>query len=520
MKEREFENEDKSGIEIDSQRELMEEEDSKKRGIKKASFTEYTESSSSKASSSVKEDWERPKKKTNISKFAPVVSPINEKEERNSDSSSSSSESVVPAPPSKKKSSNLKLPIQRMWDGSKQTINQLIIPKNWGKEQDSESEALIARRPKHKFNIGNIEIESYIQNTRFTQPFQEFWGFVVYISNAYNFFSCFYRLGVPSTPQGYFLGIELLVEFLLLSDLILRVALAHNFPEMWAKMWLLKEKNHGRWWNILSNLLASFPQSVVLLLAGTSYQTLCSLEIALFRCIKLGRSYQMWIYFEQLIMATKRHKIFSHIKTFQVVFNLILAACVIGSSWLLTYRVEPKKYETWYSATHMEDASNTELFVDGVFYVVATMTGLGYGDVIPITYWETLVCLFIMFLGVTIFSDFFGRFAAMMYHSNAWKIENRTKLEQAIQFADQRNLPTNLKNKIYRYYTFMRLKYGQQEERYELMHQLPVRIRTQFSLFINHDLIKNVRLFQIADPAFIMAVTRYQYIYIYIYMHL
>ena len=362
---------------------------------------------------------------------------------------------------------------------------------------------------KKRFNIGNRQIENYIKNTQYQHPFQQFWAILVFLSNCWNFISTVYFLGIPDTPHGFSLALELCAEFILLTDFFLRILLCKCLNKIWEKMWLLQEKNGKTWTNQILKLIGSFPQTFFLLCLGTDKQTMCSITVAALRALKLLRSYQISHYFEQRIMASKRKSTFSHIKTFQVVFNLVLAANFIGSSWLVTYRLEPKEYETWYSSTNMEDASNTERYVDAVFYVVATMTGLGYGDVIPLTYWEILVCLYIMATGATIFADFFGRFAAMIYFANANSIENRTKLEHAKRFAYQRNLPSDFKNKIFNYYSFMRLKYGLQDQRYKILHELPMSLRTELALYINVDLIQKVKLFQIADPSFIMAVTRY-----------
>jgi|JI10StandDraft_1071094.scaffolds.fasta_scaffold65829_7 hypothetical protein len=54
----------------------------------------------------------------------------------------------------------------------------------------------------------------------------------------------------------------------------------------------------------------------------------------------------------------------------------------------------------------------------------------------------------------------------------------------------------------------MRLKYGKLYEKYRILHDLPLSLRSELSLFINSDLIQKVKFFQLADPSFILIISR------------
>ena len=358
------------------------------------------------------------------------------------------------------------------------------------------------------FSSINEDVNNYIKNSQFSNPFQEFWAFVVFLSNTYNCLITFYFLSLPGTPTGMVLSFELITEFILFTDFFIRILMKLYMKSVWKKLWLLHEKNGAKWYKQAFKFLASFPQHFVLLSTQPSHSVLISLPIACLRALKLLRMYQIWDYFAKRILASKRKKLFSHIETVKIIYQLLLIANFMGAVWLIAYRVEPKDEETWHSASGMEDASNLEVFMNSVFFVVGSMTGLGYGDMVPLTNWERLVCLGIIITGSTIFADFFGRFAKMIFLSNEKSIENRRKLLHAKQFCVQRNLPSEFKNKIIIYYSFMRLVYGEEDRRYKILRNLPLTLRTELALHINTDLIQNVKLFQIADPAFIMAVTR------------
>lgn len=123
---------------------------------------------------------------------------------------------------------------------------------------------------------------------------------------------------------------------------------------------------------------------------------------------------------------------------------------MIGCIWLIIGRIDPNR-ENWFvmarylgpaSLDNIRDVTTFEKYIDSVFYTVATMTGLGYGNIVPSTDLEYFVDIFIMIAGSSIYAGFFADFAVEIYNQNKKQIENSQKLEQAKQFCVQRNLPS------------------------------------------------------------------------------
>ena len=53
------------------------------------------------------------------------------------------------------------------------------------------------------------------------------------------------------------------------------------------------------------------------------------------------------------------------------------------------------------------------------------MTSIGFGDMIPGTYWEKLSALLVMILGASVYGDLFGTFVAIIEVSNEKQVENK-----------------------------------------------------------------------------------------------
>lgn len=87
-------------------------------------------------------------------------------------------------------------------------------------------------------------------------------------------------------------------------------------------------------------------------------------------------------------------------------------------AWMVAGRLEREK-PTWYELVNLGDAPLYQQYVDSTFFVVATMTGLGYGNIVPRTIVEYLTVLVIMIVGASIYANFFANFAVTIYNNNA-----------------------------------------------------------------------------------------------------
>jgi voltage-gated potassium channel len=97
----------------------------------------------------------------------------------------------------------------------------------------------------------------------------------------------------------------------------------------------------------------------------------------------------------------------------------VISVLVIGGSGIGIYLIE---------SPH-EDAQITNL-IDAFWWVSATVTTLGYGDVVPVTDLGRLMGIALMFVGIAIIGTFISAFGAMLIGSKLKKhetVEDSTK---------------------------------------------------------------------------------------------
>ena len=113
----------------------------------------------------------------------------------------------------------------------------------------------------------------------------------------------------------------------------------------------------------------------------------------------------------------------------------MISVLVIGSSGIGIYLIE---------SPH-EDAQITNL-IDAFWWVSATVTTVGYGDVVPVTDLGRLMGIALMFVGIAIIGTFISAFGAMLIGSRLKKhetVEDSTKLMIIKKINDIENLEKN-----------------------------------------------------------------------------
>ena len=122
--------------------------------------------------------------------------------------------------------------------------------------------------------------------------------------------------------------------------------------------------------------------------------------------------------------------------------------------WLITVRHEINEGgadDTWYDAWEEEKAEDYEEYIDSIFWATATMTSIAYGDIVPLTKIEFIVCIFVMILGASTYGSIFGTFVVIIDDMNSERKEREETLETLKRWIEVRNLSKELRIKLINY---------------------------------------------------------------------
>ncbi|OQR83155.1 voltage-gated ion channel superfamily [Achlya hypogyna] len=134
--------------------------------------------------------------------------------------------------------------------------------------------------------------------------------------------------------------------------------------------------------------------------ATTSFRTLRIIRIIrLFRLVKLARVfrasriYSRW----EAILGFK----YTNVKLAKFMSCVLMLAHWLACLWGLTPQLEtvPDGQVDWETAYHIEDADQATKYIVSLYWSVMTIGTVGYGDVMPKTDFERVVCILCMLAG-------------------------------------------------------------------------------------------------------------------------
>lgn len=103
------------------------------------------------------------------------------------------------------------------------------------------------------------DLNSFVSKSLYTNRFQIVWAAMLFLAHTYNMVTIWYYLGINTFPSGVLLVIQILFEFILIIDFVLRLCLTLFAPEIWSSLWLLHDYYSSTKFGISFNLIASIP---------------------------------------------------------------------------------------------------------------------------------------------------------------------------------------------------------------------------------------------------------------------
>ena len=120
-----------------------------------------------------------------------------------------------------------------------------------------------------------------------------------------------------------------------------------------------------------------------------------------------------------------------------LVYLLIISVLVVGGSGIGIYLIESPQ----------EGAQITNL-VDAFWWVSATVTTVGYGDVVPVTEIGRLMGIGLMFVGISIIGTFISAFGAMLIGSRLKKQETMESTTKSLIIKKINNIENLEKHEV------------------------------------------------------------------------
>jgi len=129
---------------------------------------------------------------------------------------------------------------------------------------------------------------------------------------------------------------------------------------------------------------------------------------------------------------------------------------------LFTGNVQDPHHDTWLStflsgSKHgpIEARSTFEIYVACLYWALATMSTIGYGDIIPKTTLERMVTSVAMIVGACMFSYCLTNVCSLVFNFNQHQTNWESGTDDYIEYMSRNNMPLGLKQRAFRYLWFV-----------------------------------------------------------------
>jgi hypothetical protein len=206
--------------------------------------------------------------------------------------------------------------------------------------------------------------------------------------------------------------------------------------------------------------ITSLPTSIVL--SGIFRQrpaVLRSFWVASTRLLKLCRFRNFNDYFDPN-MLSRDSKVAWLVDLLTNIFHFMMVMHFVFCIFILPGRFEDGY--GWQKAAGYFDYPNVphwQIYLDSMVYCISNMGGMGFGNIVPIANAEYLSACLVFTIGNSIYHNYFADFANDISINNKKYMQNHLELEKCKKFAQVRNLPDHLRQKIQYYFKNLRIPF-------------------------------------------------------------
>ena len=159
-----------------------------------------------------------------------------------------------------------------------------------------------------------------------------------------------------------------------------------------------------------------------------------------------------------------------------------------------------------YLRTFPVDADNVTKYITSLYWVIETLTTVGYGETTPITNAQHIYAMIIMLTGVGVYGFIIGNVANLLSKRNPARNQFFNNLDQLKVFVNYRNIPISLQKKISDYYTYIwKKKLGFDESVF--LSGLPQGLQNEVSIHLKREILEKIPLFKGVSDNFLRDVS-------------
>ncbi len=172
-------------------------------------------------------------------------------------------------------------------------------------------------------------------------------------------------------------------------------------------------------------------------------------------------------------------------------FIFLFASHMISCIWIFIGSLDNPN---WLIKARIIDSDNISIYISSVYFLWTTIFTIGYGDILSANTLERLINIFLMFVGVLIYSFAVSALGTIVSGYDKSTERYMKNIDKLYDMKLMYNIPMNSYDKIEKYllYDYKNNKM----EKFTFINDLPIRIRNELLVNMYRDVIKNFKFFK------------------------
>ena len=159
----------------------------------------------------------------------------------------------------------------------------------------------------------------------------------------------------------------------------------------------------------------------------------------------------------------------------------------------------------WLVLDNVQDALVEQQFLRSLHWSVSILTTVGYGDIKPVTTYETVFAIIWIYISACYFFYLFGLIGSYMESANVASNEQEDKMDSINKYMQLKKLPGPLRREIRSYFIMLwELQRGIDE--HDILNSLPPSLHESITSHLYEKCILNINLFENCNPDFIRSL--------------
>eukprot|EP01135_Chromosphaera_perkinsii_P012164 Nk52_evm2s2604 gene=Nk52_evmTU2s2604 len=356
--------------------------------------------------------------------------------------------------------------------------------------------------------------------------FLKYWYMIFLVVLLYVALIVPYRVGFLIDQNTPWLVIDIITDLLFLCDIIVSFMTAYEIdakrrkqysPEGQVTMVIEQPKlvccrkmiaiHYLTTWFAL-DVIATFPFYLVFpestgTTAANKVSRLARLPriLRILRVLKLLSISRLEGYLSTFNLSTRFQRLVKLLAYFFLVWHIL--TCF----WVFLALVDEDSQKHWIYRRGLTGSDNAEIYIAASYYVIGTITTVGFGDITAENTQERLLSIFIMFLGISFYSYTIASLSSMLVQGDTEQRKLQRKLVTVKEFMEESNLSNDLRSRIVNHYTdqYYSSNMLDDESRQVILEELSPTLRVETVLEINKEIVEQIPFFRLSKSSFVAA---------------